>query len=117
MQALSVHVIGGIQKKSMQALSERNTWRACKGKRPSVNVFCPFYHVHVYIDTIFFSCVGDLLPMFYFVPKEQIDIEKYPKPGGAEMYPSAEGSTDGVFLWGQSVYFISQLLSTYILYI
>ena len=47
--------------------------------------------------------------MLYYVPKEElvkrhrIDLDRR---------PSAEGSTDGVFLWGQAMYFISQLLGS-----
>ncbi|XP_033753778.1 phosphorylase b kinase regulatory subunit beta-like isoform X2 [Pecten maximus] len=89
----------------------------------------PLFYVYLLIDNIFRndkegiehytnlinpllrkSNDGDLLPMFYFVPKEQLDLERNMRPGTAEWYPSAEGSTDGVFLWGQSIYFISQLL-------
>ncbi|KAJ8303410.1 hypothetical protein KUTeg_019806 [Tegillarca granosa] len=52
---------------------------------------------------------GTLVPMYYYVPKEFIDQEKY-QPGTCKREPSPEGSTDGVFLWGQAVYFVSQLL-------
>lgn len=52
---------------------------------------------------------GLLLPMYYFVPKELIELERS-NPGSVERKASPEGSTDGVFMWGQAVYLISQLL-------
>lgn len=52
---------------------------------------------------------GKLVPKFYYVPKENIEEEKR-VPGSMTRYPSAEGTTDGTFMLGQSVYFISQLL-------
>ncbi|VDI71727.1 phosphorylase kinase alpha/beta subunit [Mytilus galloprovincialis] len=50
---------------------------------------------------------GVLVPMLYYVPKEELD---YRHKHNLHKLPSAEGNTDGVFLWGQSLYFISQLL-------
>lgn len=52
--------------------------------------------------------IGVLVPMLYYVPKEELD---YRHKHNLHKLPSAEGNTDGVFLWGQSLYFISQLLS------
>ena len=45
--------------------------------------------------------------MLYYVPKEEFVNRNKPQ---MHKLPSAEGNTDGVFLWGQSLYFISQLL-------
>ncbi|CAG2222637.1 PHKA_B [Mytilus edulis] len=50
---------------------------------------------------------GVLVPMLYYVPKEELN---YRHKQDLHKLPSAEGNTDGVFLWGQSLYFISQLL-------
>ena len=50
---------------------------------------------------------GPLVPMLYYVPKEEFVNRNKPQ---MHKLPSAEGNTDGVFLWGQSLYFISQLL-------
>lgn len=50
---------------------------------------------------------GPLVPMLYYVPKEELVYRHKPQ---MHKLPSAEGNTDGVFLWGQSLYFISQLL-------
>ncbi|XP_053402296.1 phosphorylase b kinase regulatory subunit beta-like isoform X7 [Mercenaria mercenaria] len=52
---------------------------------------------------------GLLLPQYFFIPADQIDRERS-RPGSADRIPSDVGSTKGIFLWGQSVYFISQLL-------
>ena len=50
-----------------------------------------------------------MVPKYYYVPKENIEEEKR-VPGSMTRYPSAEGTTDGTYMLGQSVYFISQLL-------
>ena len=47
--------------------------------------------------------------MYFFTPKANIEIERS-NPGSTEKLPSAIGTTDGVFIMGQAVYFISQLL-------
>ena len=49
-----------------------------------------------------FHCIsfsGLLIPQYFYV-----------QPGEAERVPSDAGTTDGIFMWGQAVYFISQLL-------
>lgn len=60
--------------------------------------------------------VGPLVPRYYYVPKDYLEQEKN-APGTQIRLPSNEGkikvnneSRDNVFLWGQSVYIISQLL-------
>jgi phosphorylase kinase alpha/beta subunit len=52
---------------------------------------------------------GLLLPQYFYIPADQIERERA-RPGSADRIPSDVGSTKGIFLWGQSVYFISQLL-------
>ncbi|KAL3859718.1 hypothetical protein ACJMK2_009920 [Sinanodonta woodiana] len=52
---------------------------------------------------------GLLLPQYFYVPKDGLEKEKV-KPGSATRIPSQEGTSDGIFMWGQAVYFISQLL-------
>lgn len=58
---------------------------------------------------VFVTLAGLLLPQYFFIPADQIDRERS-RPGSADRIPSDVGSTRGIFLWGQSVYFISQLL-------
>lgn len=57
------------------------------------------------------TVAGWLLPMYYYVPKDLIELER--SLGNQERLPSPEGSTDGIFLWGQAVYLISQMLCEY----
>lgn len=52
---------------------------------------------------------GKLLPMYYYVPKDLIEYEQM-NPGSRRRMASPEGSTEGIFLWGQAIYIISQLL-------
>ncbi|ESP02603.1 hypothetical protein LOTGIDRAFT_224755 [Lottia gigantea] len=52
---------------------------------------------------------GVLIPNYYYVPADKIELEKK-NPGSQERLPSPEGSSAGVFMWGQSVYLISQML-------
>ncbi|KAL4234418.1 hypothetical protein ACF0H5_006065 [Mactra antiquata] len=88
----------------------------------------PIFYVYMLIDCIFHqdkegiakysklldkvmtsSNEGLLLPEYFFIPVDQIESEKA-RPGSGNRVPSDVGSTSGVFLWGQAVYFISQLL-------
>ncbi|ELT96852.1 hypothetical protein CAPTEDRAFT_4204 [Capitella teleta] len=55
------------------------------------------------------SVDGDVLPRYYYVAKEDLEAEKA-HPGSQERHPSSEGENNNFFLWGQSVYIISQLL-------
>ncbi|XP_074644676.1 phosphorylase b kinase regulatory subunit beta-like isoform X2 [Tubulanus polymorphus] len=55
---------------------------------------------------------GFVLPKYYYVPKESIEAEKA-NPGSQERLPSQ----DGLFLWGQALFIISQLLYNQLLYI
>ena len=48
---------------------------------------------------------GKVLPRYYYVPIEKVEAERV-KPGSQKRIASDEE----VFLWGQSVYIISQLL-------
>ena len=52
---------------------------------------------------------GLLVPMYYYTPRYYVDDERA-RPGSQPKCPSAEGTTDGVFMWGQALYFIVQLL-------
>jgi len=56
-----------------------------------------------------FYLPGLLIPQYFFIPPEDIDLERN-HPGRGQRVPSDVGSVDGVFIWGQSVYFIAQLL-------
>ncbi|XP_005099610.1 phosphorylase b kinase regulatory subunit beta isoform X2 [Aplysia californica] len=63
------------------------------------------------IDKVLYdSTDGKLLPMYYYVAKSQVEKEKQ-SPGSQEKQASAEGTTAGVFMWGQSLLFISRLLT------
>ena len=68
-----------------------------------------FWKGLTYIFFFPFCLTGNLLPQYFYVPHDQIELERQ-SHGSAERVPSEEGSTSGVFLWGQSIYFISQLL-------
>lgn len=63
------------------------------------------------LDKVLYSSAdGQLVPMCYYVPKEVLEFERC-NPGSQEKVPSPEGSTGGVFMWGQALYFIAQLLN------
>ncbi|CAG0883522.1 unnamed protein product [Cyprideis torosa] len=54
---------------------------------------------------------GDMLmPMFYYVPYDCVSYEKAEPNSQPRVSSSTGGSADDVFLWGQSIYIISQLL-------
>uniref|UniRef100_A0A0B7AGG0 Phosphorylase b kinase regulatory subunit n=1 Tax=Arion vulgaris TaxID=1028688 RepID=A0A0B7AGG0_9EUPU len=68
-------------------------------------------HYQELVDKLLFeSSDGQLLPMFFYVPKQLIEKEKA-VPGSQVKFPSVEGTVAGVFMWGQSIFFVSQLLS------
>ncbi|XP_052816202.1 phosphorylase b kinase regulatory subunit beta-like isoform X2 [Mya arenaria] len=88
----------------------------------------PMFYVYLLLDRIFqndkegvkkYSAMLDhvmtrsndglLMPHYFYIPAEQVEIERM-QPGRGRRYPSDAGSTKGIFLWGQAVYFISQLL-------
>ncbi|GAB1599348.1 phosphorylase b kinase regulatory subunit beta-like [Argonauta hians] len=52
---------------------------------------------------------GYLIPKYYYVPMENIENE-IKNPGSTEKIPSPEGSSDGVYLWGQSILLIAEML-------
>jgi len=55
--------------------------------------------------------VGPIIPKYYYVSKENVDSEKA-NPGSQDRVASDEDADTGnIYLWGQSVYIISQLLS------
>lgn len=59
-----------------------------------------------------FDFAGQLVPKYYYVAKEHMELERC-SPGSQPKIASPEGTTDGVFLWGQSLYIIAQLLSEF----
>ncbi|KAL8575938.1 hypothetical protein ACOMHN_027336 [Nucella lapillus] len=69
---------------------------------------------HEYMDmldkVLYSSPEGQLVPMCYYVPQDVVEFERA-NPGSQEKLPSPEGSTEGVFMWGQALYFIAQLLN------
>jgi len=89
----------------------------------------PLFYVYLLIDSVFrndkedqkkysemienvlyHTSTGKLLPMYYYVPKGLLDNEKE-SPGSQEKIASPEGTSAGVFMWGQSILFISNLLT------
>ena len=52
---------------------------------------------------------GPIVPKYYYVPEANIEAERA-DPGSQLWFPSNEGEKGNLFLWGQSVYIISQLL-------
>ena len=56
------------------------------------------------------------MPMCYYVPKELVELERS-NPGSQKKVPSPAGSTDGVFLWGQSLYIIAQLMGELVVFL
>ena len=59
--------------------------------------------------TIIFLFLGPLLPKYYYVREEDIEEEKA-NPGSCRRVPSGDKDNPEPFLWGQSLYIISQLL-------
>jgi len=58
--------------------------------------------------------VGPIIPKYYYVTKENVEAEKA-SPGKQDRVASDEDAEmDNIYLWGQSVYIISQLLSQFI---
>jgi len=55
--------------------------------------------------------VGPIIPKYYYVRRDFVDAEKA-NPGSQDRVASDEDAETGnIYLWGQSVYIISQLLS------
>ena len=52
---------------------------------------------------------GPVVPKYYYVPRDHLQAERA-DPGSQRKVASGEGSGGNLFLWGQSVYIISQLL-------
>jgi len=52
---------------------------------------------------------GPIVPKYYYVSMDCIEAERA-KPGSQKRVASSEGTDGNIFLWGQSVYIISQLL-------
>ena len=61
------------------------------------------------LKNILYCISGLLIPQYFYIPSGQTEMEKN-RPGSAERLPSDAGTTNGIFMWGQAVYFISQLL-------
>jgi len=60
--------------------------------------------------------VGPIIPKYYYVSKDCVEAEKA-YPGSQDRLPSNEDAEKGnIYLWGQSVYLISQLLSQLLCY-
>jgi len=63
---------------------------------------------NIAIDCCF---VGPIIPKYYYVTRDNVDFEKG-NPGSQDRLASDEDAETGnIYLWGQSVYVISQLLS------
>ena len=57
--------------------------------------------------------LGPIIPKYYYVSRDGVDAEKA-NPGSEDRLASNEDAEQGnIFLWGQSVYIISQLLSVF----
>ncbi|GFN77190.1 phosphorylase b kinase regulatory subunit beta, partial [Plakobranchus ocellatus] len=67
------------------------------------------YYQALVDNLLFESPDGPMLPMYYYVPRNAVEKEKA-SPGSQQKLPSAEGTTAGVFMWGQSLLFVSKLL-------
>jgi len=56
------------------------------------------------------ACLGPIIPKYYYVSRENVEAEKA-NPGSQDRLASDEDAEKGhIYLWGQSVYIISQLL-------
>ena len=54
---------------------------------------------------------GDpFIPKYYYVPQDSVDYEKM-EPGSQLRHPSDEGTSNNLFLWGQSLYITASLLA------
>ena len=60
---------------------------------------------------------GPLVPKYYYVPKDLVELEKK-NPGSQPKNPTQHGvvldnpKRENIFLWGQSVYIIAELLGS-----
>jgi len=52
---------------------------------------------------------GPVIPKYYYVAREDIEAERH-SPGSQARIASDEGENGNLFLWGQAVYMVSQLL-------
>lgn len=62
------------------------------------------------------NILDPIMPMYYYVPLDSVADEKA-NPGSQYRYPSEQGSagTNNIFLWGQSMLIISDLLTSQLL--
>ncbi|KAI0220911.1 Phosphorylase b kinase regulatory subunit beta [Lamellibrachia satsuma] len=67
------------------------------------------HYQHMVKSLIIPSKSGPIVPKYYYLSSHTIDDERS-APGSQTRYPSSEGQDGNLFLWGQSVYIISQLL-------
>ncbi|ODN04689.1 putative phosphorylase b kinase regulatory subunit beta [Orchesella cincta] len=78
-----------------------------KGLPEQVEEFCQLARQRLVRDAN-----GDpIVPMYFFVPKDNIELERQ-EPGSQFRHVSPEGSASNLFLWGQSMYVIAQLLTS-----
>ena len=64
-----------------------------------------------------FNFIADpVVPMYFYVPKEMVEYERQ-DPGSQIRHPSPEGTPNNLFLWGQSMYIIAQLLTSGLVHI
>ncbi len=53
--------------------------------------------------------LGAVIPKYYYIPREYMEAERA-NPGSQKRVASSEGKDGNLFLWGQAVYVISQLM-------
>ena len=60
-------------------------------------------------DWLIFCCfVGKVMPKYYYVPPQNLKQE-LKEPGSMIRYPN-EGYEENIFLWGQSLYIMANIL-------
>ncbi|XP_035712716.1 probable phosphorylase b kinase regulatory subunit beta isoform X2 [Folsomia candida] len=78
-----------------------------KGIPDQVEEYCQLAKLRLIRDNL-----GDpIVPRYFYVPKESIEEEKQ-EPGSQARLMSGKGSDSEVFLWGQAMYIIAQLLTS-----
>jgi len=55
--------------------------------------------------------VGPIIPKYYYVSRENVEAEKVSPGSQVKVASDEDAETGNIYLWGQSVYVISQLLS------
>lgn len=83
-----------------------------KGLTDQIELYCKLATQRILRDS-----QGDpVVPMYFSVPKDCIQQE-CASPGSQKRIPSAEGSPESLFMWGQSMYIIAQLLTSGLIHI